>query len=304
MPITRFGLLSGRGLDLGKITECKSKLRWLGVSNSRTDTDQIVYQQAVSYPYLLPIIPYASFNPYVTLVPQLCRSVTVDQDSGAPLKWIIEATYSSEPLNQSDEQQAQNPLDRPPLVKWSSTTYQLALAEDRNGEAIVNSAGDYFDPPVEASRSHWTVTIEKNVTGVPAFILGYADAVNESAIQIQGISVSPECAKLMDVSLSERKSEGEGDQRVNFYTFGYTMELRAETWQLKVLDQGLRYVDDDEIKQILDERSKPISSPRLLDGEGGILEDPTPGNAEWLYFDIYEKRDFSVLPGLLEAANG
>lgn len=304
MPITRFGLLPGRSLDFGKITECKSVLQWLGVSNSNQDTDQIVYQQAVGAPWSLPIIPYVSFNPFVTFPPQLCRGISVKQDSSAPRKWVLEANYSSEPLKGSDEQQAENPLDRPPAIKWSSKSYQLAIAYDRNGKAILNSAGDFFDPPVEVERSHWTVSISKNVLAVPQSILEYANATNQSAFAIQGVGIAAECAKLMDIGLSERQSEGEGQNKVSFYTFDYTMELRAETWKLKTLDQGVRYKDGSDIKQILDDHSppRPVTSPKCLDGAGGILANPTPQNAKFLEFDVEDVKDFTILPGLLEAA--
>lgn len=297
MSVVTIGLQSGREAEFGKITENKSKLAWNVATNSNGDTDFTIFNHAIGLG--LPVIPYVSTHPIWGI--QLCRNTTVAQDSNAPRHWTITSSYSSEPLKQSEEQ-AENPLDRPPVVKWASNQYRRALERDRNGHALVNSVGDYFDPPVEADAARWIVSIEKNVTGIPADIINYTDATNQNSFSIQGVGIGAEVAKLTEVSLSERKSEQVGDDTVYFYTFGYSLELRPETWKLKVLNQGYRYKTGSSIKQILDDSTppRPVTTPKLLTSAGAVLSSPTTANAVFLDFDIYTARDFSILPGISE----
>ncbi len=311
MPIYAVGPLSGRSLDFGKITECKSKVRWLGKSNDRQDTPQAVFNQVTSSPYNLPVIPYYSFNPYVSAPLQLCRGVSCEQDSSAPLKWIIEAEYSSEPHKAGDENQPENPLDKPPEVKWKASQYRLPIFRDKDGKAVVNSVGDYFDPPVEIDASRWVVTVEKNVISVPPDIINYADAINENAFSVSGVSVAPHVAKLMDLDISERKTAKIANQQgqeitIFYYTFGYGMEMRAETWVIKVLNQGYQAksvsegVVQADVMRIMDSSRppRPVSSPAMLNEDGTIVAEPGPDTAVFLDFNVYTPRDFSILPGI------
>jgi len=294
MSVIKFGLRSGTDYEVGKITEHKGKLTWLAVTDNNLDTEQTVAQYGYSHS-LLPI-------PYLTTFRNdplaLCRGVSFTQDPQAPRKWTIVAIFSSAPLKQADQTQAEDPLSRPAKAKWRSQQYRKAIDADRDGNAIVNSAGDYFDPPVEIDQSHWTVTVTKNVSSVPTFILGYTDGLNADGFAIQGVSIGAGVAKLMDLDVSELQIEGE----VAFYIFTYTMELRPETWQLSVLDQGFRYVSGDDVKLILDDSTPPraVTSPKLLDGEGAVLSDPSPSTAVFLDFDVYPEVDYSVLPGITE----
>lgn len=293
MSVIKMGLKAGRNASFGKITENKSKLVWLAVTDSITDDENIVGLHGWSND-ILPV-PFVDAHPlYET---QLCREVSFSQDSSAPCKWDIEATYSSELLKQADQTNVTDPSERPAKIKWKAQQYRRAISEDLDGNAIVNSAGDYFDPPPEIDSSHWVATIEKNVPAVPTFILSYTDAVNSDSFTIQGMTVNEKVAKIVDIDISDRQTEGD----FNFYVFTYSLEFRPETWRLKVLDQGFRYDDAGDIKQITDSSTppRPITSPKLLDGSGGILANPSPGNAEFITFDVYNAVDFGgTLPGL------
>lgn len=308
MPVLRMALLPGRGVDIGKITEGKAKLRWLAATSTNYDTEITLAAYGYSTTnvgQLLPLpLPFVTFHPAAAAlgVPLLCRGISFNQDAAIPRKWVIEADYSSEPLKSSEEDQASNPLQRPPVIKWSSQQYRLAIDRDVNGQAVINSAGDYFDPPVEVERSRWVATVEKNVTQVPPQIIEYTDAINSGGFSISGAGVGARVAKLMDIGISERKSEQVGNQTINYYTFSYSLELRPETWKLKVLDQGYRYKTGNSIRQIIDDSNppRPVTSPRLLSGGGSVLSNPSPSNAVFREFDAYVAKDFSILPGLNE----
>ena len=291
MAVIKMGLVAGQDLDFSKPYEATSTLQWLAVTDSNFDTCSDVYNYGLSN-LILPL-PYVGFHP--TLTAHLCRNVKVKQQDGAPRHWTITAEYSSAPTK--DEEQEENPLNRPPRVRWRTNHYRQAIYRDIDGKAILNKAGDYFDPPVEVDRSRWTVNVTANVADVPGFMLDYEDAVNNASITIGGVVIPQYAAKIMDLDIGELKREGD----YLYYEFGYSLEIRRELWiPLKVLNAGLRYKSGEQQKQIFDNSSpaRPVSSPRLLDDDGTVLSDPTPTRAKYCEFTVYYARPFSVLPGV------
>jgi hypothetical protein len=295
MSVIKMGLRPGRNASFGKVTENKSKLVWLAVTDNNDDDENIVGLHGWSNS-ILPV-PFVHAHPLYST--QLCRNISFSQDSSAPRKWDIEAEYSSEPLKTADQTNIAKPTDRPAKIKWKSQQYRKAIDKDINGHAIVNSAGDYFDPPPEIDSSHWVATIEKNVPAVPTFILSYTDAINSDSFTIQGMTVSQHVAKIMDLDISDLQTEGD----FGFYVFTYSLEFRPETWKYKPLDQGFRTIEFGGLRQILDDATppRPVTTPRLLDGNGRSLDNPSPSTAQFLEYDVYNAYDFGgTLPGLGE----
>lgn len=299
MAVIKMGRVAGAELDYSRPYDSTSRLQWLAVTNSNADSEATVYQYGLDNG-ILPL-PYVS--PHPTLNGHYCRSVKVRQASGAPRQWTIDAEYSSAPTK--DGENEENPLLRPAKIQWRTNQYRQAIDKDITGKAILNSAGDYFDPPVEVDRSRWTASVSKNVATVPGYLLDYADAINNNSFFISGLSVEQYTAKVQDISISELKIEGD----VLYYEFSYSLEFRREKWQpFEVLDQGMRHKvllteggqTVSHLEHILDagKPRRPVSSPVLLDGQGQKLNNPNPSNAFFQKFTVYYARSFSVLPGL------
>ena len=299
MSVIKLGLISGRELDYSRPYDSTSRLQWLAVTNNNGDTEATVYQAGLD----AGILPLPYISPHPTLPGHTCRQVRVRQDSGAPRKWTIEAEYSSAPTKDGDNET--NPLLRPAEITWRSTQSREAIVKDVNGKAILNSAGDYFDPPVEVDRSRWTISVSKNVANVPSYLLDYPDAVNNGSVTVSGIPCEQYTLKVSDINISGPKNEGE----VLYYQFSYQLDHKREKWlPLAVLDQGMRKKTtktvNNETKQHLEhimdlsKTPRPVSSPVLLDGAGGVLQNPNLNNAKYREFTVYYARSFSVLPGL------
>jgi hypothetical protein len=299
MAVIKMGLIPGQELEYQRPRDSTSSLTWRAVTNNNLDTSAIVYQYGLDIG-LLPL-PYISPHPFLT--GHLCRSVKVRQDSGAPRHWTIEASYSSAPVE--DGAAEENPLNKPAKITWRSNQYRQAIFEDIDGRALLNSAGDWFDPPVEVDRSRWTATVSKNVATVPSYILDYEDAINNNSFTIAGVAVEQYTAKIQDISISELKIEKE----FLYYEFSYTLEFRREKWQpYRILDQGLRRkvtktVEGQTVtnlEHIMDISTppRPITSPVLLDLAGDKLANPGPNTARFRQFSVYYARSFAVLPGL------
>ena len=198
--------------------------------------------------------------------------------------WIVTATYSSE------REMEEDPGADPPQFTWSTQQFQKIYVKDRDGKAIVNSAGDPYDPPIEGDDSRWSCTVTRNVASVPSWLLSYKDAVNSEAFTIDGISVNAGSAKLQNIQIGPLQTRND----ITFRQLSLTLTF-AESFAVEVLDAGFCYKDGTEQKRILVDGGEP-TAPVLLDGAGAVLANPTQDNAVYNEHNIYQEKSFSVLP--------
>lgn len=305
MTVLYMQQLSGRSGDYGKVLEHTREIPFLAHSDNRYETDFALLNYGWSH-NILPIPFVSTIEGVIPLVRLLCRKISISQDKKSPLHYVLTAHYSSEPVGQSQNQEP-NPLDKPVSIKWKTNKYNKAIYKDIDGNAILNSAGEYFDPPPEIEYFRWTCNVTKNVADVPSYIIdvGEGGPINESEFTIQGLSVPEQVARITDMDISEVQYAQVNDEVIQYFTFAYAMEFRKEDWKLRLLDQGTRQLDpDDDTKRIAikDDSTPPkeVKKPWPLDGEGGRLDDPKPDNAIELDFDVIFPFDFSVLPGINE----
>jgi len=266
--------------DMGKRSYTRA---WTVVTSSRTD-DAYTAGSASG----LPVIG----NTHPSDANAFCTQLAVTQKSGWRV-WTVTATYSTErELNT-------NPTSDPAVINWNSEQFQRPAVFDRNGNLIVNSAGDPFDPPLMMDDSRRVVMVQKNLAVVPSWILDYQDAVNSDVFTIDGISVAIGRAKMQAVTVGpvERRSS------TVFRTVNFTIHLQRDGWALEPLDAGFREfvttdsVPEPELKNILNRGDQqPVAAPVPLDGEGKALDNPTPTNCVFLTYHVYKTRAFSSLP--------
>ena len=306
MSVLSINPLGERTAFFGLITTWKATRRWLVKCDTRFQEEWQILETGWNFngTQIFPI-PYTNVLGSQPML--LCRSLQADQQRQNPQVWIVTAEYSSEPLSQQqkDAQQFENPLERPSKIRWGSGKYNKAAVFDSSGNSITNSAGDPFDPPPEIDQSRWTATVTTNVSAVPQAIIDYTDAVNSDGFTILSVPVSPLCAKIMGIDVSEEQTAQVGENDfVNYFVFGYVLEFRKETWKLQLLDQGFREFDPNDATKripIKDDAVPPkdVTKPWPLDGAGTRLNNPTPDTAAIVAFDVYNSLPFGgVLPGL------
>jgi len=199
--------------------------------------------------------------------------------------WILTASYSSQ------REISEDPTADPPQFHWSTQQFQQVYHMDRNGKAIVNSAGDPYDPPIEGDDSRISVTMSRNLAAVPAWIFAYKDAVNSAQFTIDGLGVAAEKAKIQRIDVAPVQTRND----IPFRPFSLTMTF-AHTFDARPLDQGFRFKDGAERKAITnDDGSEPIA-PVPLDGNGGVLDNPNLNNCVLNTHEIYNRLDFNNLP--------
>ena len=219
-----------------------------------------------------------------------CQNVRADQEVFSPRVWIITCSYSTE------LELTTNPLSDPTVFTWDTEQFQRVVAIDLNGNAVVNSAGYFYDPPIEADDSRLSVTMTRNEANVPAWFLNIQDVLNSDPVTIDGLSVPAERAKIQKVSAGKQQFRNKTGSRV----VTATIHIQRRTWQAELQDVGFMEIkpdpDSTERRHIMDDDGNPVSSPVPLDGSGKKLVNPTFSNVIINTHPIYSLFDFSELP--------
>jgi hypothetical protein len=202
-------------------------------------------------------------------------------------KWQVSADYSSErELNE-------DPTAEPAYIRWDSEQFQRPAIQDKNGDAICNSAGDPFDPYKMMDDSRRSVSVQKNLSVVPSWILDYQDAVNSDMFNLDGISIAVGKAKIQRVSVG-------GKERRNGIAFReVTMQihLQRDGWAIYAEDVGFRYKFSGVRYNIRNAGDTEYpAAPVPLDGFGAPLDNPSTTANVLLPFYVYSELPFAALP--------
>lgn len=205
--------------------------------------------------------------------------------------WIVTIGYSDK------HEVTENPLLQPAQIEWNTSQFQTIAVRDAFGRAIVNSAGDPFDPPPMKDDSRWAVSVKKNVASVPFWVLDYRDAVNIDSFQVDNVFIDIGGAKMQSLRIGVESIRN----GIVYRVLAFTMHIRG-SHRLFLLDQGFREIDDtddEKRNQILNDDGSVPTSPPLLDGAGKALSNPSLTTAVTFPSDGWEqypRRAFSVLP--------
>lgn len=210
------------------------------------------------------------------------KSKNAKRDSQQPLLWQVDVKYSSA-TDIQQRQVAENPLDRPPVYSWDNTTYQKVAFKDKDGNPVVNSAGERFSPLPEMDDCRPVLRVERNEASFnEARAIDYQDAVNTDMFR----GFDPGQAKVAKITGSTAF-----ENSVHYWKVTYEIHFRREGWTLEVLDEGTYYLEGDEKQVFLDARGQ-VMQTGLLDGNGGK---EAPGGYTFLDFEVYKERPFNVM---------
>lgn len=220
-----------------------------------------------------------------------CKRISVSCQAGYKY-WTVQCDYDDTYDNANT-----TPSDDETQISWSSELFQRPAWKDKDGDAVLNSAGDPFNPPVMRDDHRTVCRIVKNASTVPTYVLTYPNAVNSTAFTIDGVTVAQRYAKISNVAVSEAKRRN----GVVFRTVNIEMQIRNQTWDFEILDAGFRRLDpsdsSDRILIVNDDETLP-TDPVLLDGSGAVLSDPDTTNAVFGTFRVYEELNFiGTIPG-------
>ena len=202
--------------------------------------------------------------------------------------WTVTAEYSSAiEMNEDPTQDAMQ-------IRVYTEQFQKPAVFDKDGNKIVNSAGDPFDPPLMMDDSRRVISLVRNVAAYPSWVLTYQDAVNSDTFTVRGITYAVGVGKVQSVSISDAQVRN----GYPFYTLEVLIHLQKNGWILQPLDVGFRELDyaGTSLINILNpgDNERP-SAPVPLDGAGRALDNPSTTNNVLLSFPVYNTQPFSVL---------
>jgi hypothetical protein len=224
-------------------------------------------QAAAGVPRLGDTYVDANGNTDVTCV---CVLVRPEQDNLDPGVWRVYAEYTTDAVV--------TPTLMPCNISWTLERFTRAIYLDLNGAAILNSAGDPFDPPVIVDDSRLVCRVTRNELSYPLnAALAYKDAVNSDAflsIIVAGAPIAPGLVKMANIG-ADLVNPLTG--RFRYWRVTYEMHVQLRGWQPKVLDAGfhtgfLGGILGFNRKLVRDPVSnEPLSQPVPLDGLGNVL---------------------------------
>lgn len=210
--------------------------------------------------------------------------------------WTVTVNYGPYDPAQNPE----NPFQRPIEIAWSNSVYQAVVFQDNQGNPILNSAGDAFDPPMEADDDRPMLTITRaEPTYDPILTYNYRSAVN--ADEFWGFP--PGVWKMKDRRGTRTYNPDAQTASGYYWEVTYEFELNPLGWTRQILDQGLKVAGagGGSSENATDGAGDPAMSPILLDGKGGKLAAGQP--PVFLSFDIFNVLPYDVF-GLFDPDGG
>lgn len=220
-----------------------------------------------------------------------CVSVKATNDLG-PCGWLLTSTWSSK------QEFATAPEDDPVEIEWDEEDLEVPVLKDRNGHAVLNSAGDFPDPLPVASDSILIATITFKTAASGVALRSYRKSINSDAFTIDGLTVNAKHARVRRIKLGKRKFRGSDPYRDGTVELAIT-DNDEDDWEIRWLDAGYRYLEAGKRRKATSDGddTDPIS-PILLDGSGGRLASPSPATAVFNVTEYYRLKTFiGNIPG-------
>ena len=216
-----------------------------------------------------------------------CTSIDATQEEGDSLGWIVTVTYDWFSSIYAGGGPDANPLFFPIDVTWSYRNQEIVAQYDVNGNAVTNTAGDPFDPPVVIDDPRPMLTIVRNEATFNVPLNNqYRTAVNSDPFA----TYNPQMARMIQIS-------GKPDFHpvIGWYwKVTYEIEFNPPIgYRPKILNQGYRYLSVFTGKQVpIILNGVPVSHPMLLNQQGQVQK---PGDTPYyVQPQLYNELPFSV----------
>jgi hypothetical protein len=187
------------------------------------------------------------------------------------------------------------PLSRPAQIRWGGSDATEARRYDVNGDAITNSAGQFFDNLPSFYIRGGEVSITLNISANPADIcVLYSFTTNGS----DWYGVGRGNALMGKIEATKQYEIFQGTE-YTYWTITYPIMFRRDGWGFKTYDIGTQYIDDDDsIKSYID--ANGVAQETLLDGlgrpwDGDPILWPDGTTADEGGFRVYEEGGWGFL---------
>lgn len=255
-----------------------------------------------------------------------CVGFDVSQDQDNPRLWRVTCNYAynadtaassgngptgnpaidTQQQGQAPADRVESPLSRPRDYQIATVTYPETLRGDADGNAILNSAYDYFTPAPEGQKLAATITVGLNNSSAPSNTwLGSVGMINASSMTIGAYTVGAKTTRLNSLNAQLVYENG-----VSYWRWTLVFEYRPSStsyaggwqslpgsawpelgWKLVLLDAGKREWTGSAWQDFKDKPyTAAVSAPVLMNGSGGRLSGgSTPKYKAW---EIYKTTTF------------
>lgn len=210
-------------------------------------------------------------------------------DQVEPGFFRVTITYENSEF--ADNNPGQDPFSVPPVYSWSNNQLTRDIDFDFNGEAIVNSAGEPYDPTVQIKYANAVLRVTRNEIAYDHhYAFTFINHVNADTFY----GVGPGFAFVNDINASSAVTNYNGFQ-VFYWVVNYEIEFSSFPYQPLVLDQGFKEwpEGEDAPTNIKDAYGNDISKPALLQGDG--TKAPQGYLGYWRSHPVYGTAVFSSM---------
>lgn len=197
----------------------------------------------------------------------------------------------------SEESRPESPLSKPPVISLRSATIQEPTLYDVDDNPILNTAGDFIvglTRPVPV----WVISIEMNVTRVPAWVLEMGDAVNIGSIRLRGVDWPDGKLKLTTINIPDSETdEGTGD---TFIPMSLEVQYNRNGWDVRVPNKGLYELIEESDGAFGDSEEVTIKKIRITSSDGTPVSQPVALNEDGRRPFTVDENDIKVPKEKLE----
>lgn len=226
------------------------------------------------------------------------KNVQVTQDDSTTRVFKAVVKYDTTEQQTEGPKWTPHPLQRPPKYQLELMQFERVIEKDIYGNAIVNSIGQPFDPPLMHDDCRQVLVATRNIGTLGEIVQlqqFYKDAINVNPFY----GARPRQAKVMSITAGDKQKEN----NVEFYEVTIRVAFKEDggTWVREVLNQGmgrLREADNFDTLTTKGDDGEFINTPILLrlDGTQITQEDINDGEQPtYLKYHTYPERDFRGL---------
>lgn len=210
--------------------------------------------------------------------------------TGDGKNWLVTVEYGPK------EPPTENPLDATPTVTWDFVSAEEIVDKDTDGKPVINSAYDYFDPPLTREKRDPIVTVVRNEATFDYDLAFAMQDVISSDVFLGAAAGLWKINKITGVAAESIALDG---TKYTYWIVTYELQFNRNGWKRPVLNQGMRQLNTTLVNGVANGwepilvNGQPISSPAPLDNAGRALNP----NATIVYktFKVYFEMPFTNL---------
>jgi hypothetical protein len=264
MAIKHVGLTPDRGASMDATFVRNSDRKFLVYSDVYDDENFVLFNLGIGIGNAQ---PFDAQQRCIGLAVRSTGRAACPTDQSDATRWEATVTYG--PWNPLTLSYDGNPVNIPMRFRFDFENTSIPCIVDVDGKPIVNSAGDYYDPPVEMDHAKVTLTVSRNESGPnPAVILALENVLNVAVWNgFPAKTVRFLCPTMPEVEYSQATSSF-------YWPMQYKFDIDFNTWVKQVLNRGYRQLDSNGKLVPIYVNGQPLSDPVFLDSEGKAILTP------------------------------